>query len=295
MNTPAWLRGCGTALVTPFSADGTVDEATFVKLVERQVAAGIPLLLPCGTTGEGATLTDEEQARVIALTVKVAGGKPKVIAGIGHNATAQVIARAKAAVAAGADGLLVVAPYYNKPTQAGLFAHFSAVARAVPDMPIMLYNVPGRTASNITAATTLNLARACPNIVATKEASGDWSQIMAILRDRPEGFRVFAGDDAVAVPLIALGAEGVISVAANEVPEMMHRLTEAALAGDYASARPLHYRLLPLMEANFIESNPGPVKAIMAHQGLLSEHMRLPLVPVTDASRVRLHQVIDGL
>jgi 4-hydroxy-tetrahydrodipicolinate synthase len=188
-----------------------------------------------------------------------------------------------------------VAPYYNKPTQSGMIAHFEAVAAAVPEAPIMLYNVPGRTGSNVSSATTLHLARSCPNVVAVKEASGDLSQIMTILRDRPIGFRVFAGDDAITLPLVALGADGVVSVAANEAPDLMNRLTEAALSGDFELARSIHYRLLALMDANFIESNPGPVKAVMAHQGLLVEHLRLPLVPVSESTRARLHDVVDAL
>ncbi len=290
-----WLRGCGTALVTPFTASGAVNETRFRALVERQIAAGVRLLVPCGTTGEGATLTPEEQARLIALTVETARGRAKVLAGAGSNATAVTIDRARAARAAGADGVLVVAPYYNKPTQAGLAAHFRAVAQAVADAPVVLYNVPGRTASNIAAATTLALAREVENIVGVKEASGDFSQIMAVLRDRPAGFRVLSGDDATALPLIALGADGVVSVASNEAPDLMTALTEGALGGEWETARELHYRLLPLMEANFIESNPGPVKAAMAQLGLLEEQFRLPLVPVQEQTRTRMRAVLSTL
>src|SRR5467141_4624131 len=224
-----WLRGCGTALVTPFNAAGEVHEARFRALVERQISAGVRLLVPCGTTGEAATLTPAEQERVIALTVESARGRAKVLAGVGSNATAATIERARAARAAGADAVLVVAPYYNKPTQQGLTAHFRAVADAVRGLPVVLYNVPGRTASNIQAPTVLELAQAAENIVGVKEASGDFAQIMAILRDRPAGFRVLAGDDAVALPLIALGAEGIVSVISNEAPDLMARLTERAL------------------------------------------------------------------
>lgn len=287
-----WLRGCGTALVTPFTAAGDVDEPRFVALVERQVAAGVPLLVPCGTTGEAATLEPREHQRLIALTVEAARGRARVIAGVGSNATAATIERARAARAAGADAILVVAPYYNKPTQAGLLAHFRAVADAVGGLPVVLYNVPGRTASNITAATTLALAREAENIVGTKEASGDVAQIMAILRERPSHFRVLSGDDALTLPLIALGADGVVSVASNEAPKEMTRLTELALRGEWDAARALHYRLLPLMEANFLESNPGPVKAALAMLGLLAEHYRLPLVPVQEQTRARLRTVL---
>ncbi len=290
-----WLRGCATALVTPFTSRGAVDEPRLRALLERQIAGGVRLLSPCGTTGEGATLTDEEQQRVIALTVEVARGRAKVIAGVGSNATAATVARAKAARVARADAVLVVAPYYNKPTQAGLAAHFKAVAEVVPDLPVVLYNVPGRTASNIQAPTVLALAGEKENIVAVKEASGDFAQIMAILRERPENFRVLSGDDAVTLPLIALGADGVVSVVSNEVPDLMARLTELALQGKWAEARALHYRLLPLMEANFIESNPGPAKAALALMGLLEEQLRLPLVPVQDKTRARLREVLQGL
>jgi len=290
-----WLRGCGTALVTPFTAAGAVDEKRFRALVERQIAAGVRLLVPCGTTGEAATLTASEHEQVIALTVETARGRAKVLAGAGSNATAATVDRARAARAAGADALLLVAPYYNKPTQPGLVAHFRAVAQAVGDAPIVLYNVPGRTASNLAAATTLALAREVENIVGVKEASGDLAQIMAILRDRPAGFRVLSGDDAVTLPLIALGADGIVSVVSNEAPDLMANLAESALRGEWEAARELHYRLLPLMEANFLESNPGPVKAALAAMGLLEEHFRLPLVPVQEQTRARVRAVLGAL
>lgn len=237
-------------------------------------------------------MSDEEQARVIALTVQVARGRARVLAGVGSNATDTTVKRARAAKDAGADAALVVAPYYNKPTQAGLIAHFRAVAQAVSGLPVVLYNVPGRTSSNIMASTVLALAREVDTIVGVKEASGDLAQIMAILKDRPGGFRVLSGDDAVTLPLMALGADGVISVASNEVPTQMVRLTEAAACGDWSKARDLHFQLLPLMEANFIESNPGPVKAAMAILGLLEEHFRLPLVPVQEQTRARMREVL---
>jgi 4-hydroxy-tetrahydrodipicolinate synthase len=290
-----WLRGCATALVTPFTATGAVDDVRFRALVERQIAGGVRVLVPCGTTGESATLSSAEQAALIATTIAVARGRARVLAGVGSNATAQTVERAIAARAAGADGVLVVAPYYNKPTQAGLTAHYRAVAEAVPELPVVLYNVPGRTASNIAATTVLALARDVPNIVAVKEASGDLAQIMAILRGRPAGFLVLSGDDAVTLPLIALGADGLVSVASNEVPDLMVALTNAALGGDWAKARELHYRLLPLMEGNFLESNPGPAKAALAALGLLEEHFRLPLVPVQDATRARMRAILGDL
>jgi len=287
-----WLRGCATALVTPFTKGGAVDEARMRGLVERQIAGGVKLLVPCGTTGESATLSSDEQQRVIAITVAAAKGKARVIAGGGNNNTAVTIERAKAARTAGADAALVVGPYYNKPTQTGFQAHYRAIAAAVPGFPVVVYNVPGRTGSNIAAATTLALAREVDNVVAVKEASGDLSQIMAILRGRPDGFKVLSGDDALTLAVIALGGEGIVSVASNEVPDQMSRMTELALAGDWTAARALHYRLLPLMEGNFIESNPGPVKAAMALLGLLEEQFRLPLVPVQESTRARLKEIL---
>ena len=290
-----WMRGCATALVTPFTSDGSIDEERMRALVDRQINGGVRLLVPCGTTGESATMTEDEDARVIALTIDVARGRAKVIAGTGSNSTASAIEYSRRARDLGADALLQVAPWYNKPTQEGLYAHFRAIAEAVPDTPIMLYNVPGRTSSNIAAQTTLRLARDCENIVAVKEASGNLSQIMEILRERPAGFAVLSGDDAVTLPLIALGAEGIVSVASNEVPDLMSQMTNFALAGSWNEARALHYRLLPLMETNFIESSPGPVKAAMSIMGLLDENFRLPLVPITEKSRAKLREVLSEL
>jgi len=290
-----WLRGCATALVTPFKTDGSIDEERMRALVDRQINGGVKLLVPCGTTGESATMTEEEDARVIGMTIDVARGRAKVIAGAGSNSTASAIEYSKRARELGADAVLQVAHWYNKPTQEGLYAHFRAIAEAVPDMPIMLYNVPGRTSSNIAAQTTLRLARDCENIVAVKEASGNLSQIMEILRDRPKGFAVLSGDDAVTLPLIALGAEGIVSVASNEIPDFMSQMTNFALDGKWDEARALHYRLLPLMEVNFIESSPGPVKAAMAIMGLLEENFRLPLVPITEKSRARVREVLAEL
>jgi 4-hydroxy-tetrahydrodipicolinate synthase len=290
-----WMRGCATALVTPFKPDGSVDEEGLRALVNRQIEGGVRLLVPCGTTGESATMTEAEDQQVIAATIEVARGRAKVIAGAGSNSTAAAIEYSQRARDAGADAVLQVAPWYNKPTQEGLYAHFKAIAKAVPETPIMLYNVPGRTSSNIAAQTTLRLARDCENIVAIKEASGNLSQIMEILRERPSNFAVLSGDDAVTLPLIALGAEGIVSVASNEIPDLMSRMTGLALAGDWEAARELHYRILPLMEVNFIESSPGPVKAAMAMMGLLEENFRLPLVPITDKSRARIREVLAEL
>ncbi len=290
-----WMRGCATALVTPFKADGAIDEDRLRALVDRQITGGVRLLVPCGTTGESATMTEAEDQRVIAITVEVARGRARVIAGTGSNSTAAAIEYSQRARDLGADAVLQVAPWYNKPTQEGLYAHFRAVAEAIPETPIMLYNVPGRTSSNIAAPTVLSLARDCESIVAIKEASGDLTQIMATLRERPANFCVLSGDDAVTLPLIALGAEGIVSVASNEIPDLMSRMTELALAGNWTEARALHYRILPLMEINFIESSPGPVKAAMAIMGLLDENFRLPLVPIQEKSRTRIREVIAEL
>jgi 4-hydroxy-tetrahydrodipicolinate synthase len=255
------------------------------------------LLVPCGTTGESATLTEEEDRLVIRLTIEAARRREgaRVIAGTGSNSTAAAVEYARAARDAGADAVLVVAPFYNKPTQEGLYAHFRAVAEGVAGLPVVIYNVPGRTSSNIAAATALRLARDVENIVAVKEASGDLSQIMSILRGRPEHFRVLSGDDALTLPMIALGADGLISVASNETPDLMARLCDLALAGSWDEARALHFRLLPLMEVNFIESSPGPVKAAMKMLNLLEENFRLPLVPVQEQTRARLREVLEEL
>ncbi len=290
-----WMRGCATALVTPFTAGGAIDEERMRALVDRQITGGVRLLVPCGTTGESATMTEAEDQSVIALTIEVARGRARVIAGAGSNSTAAAIEYSQRARDAGADAVLQVAPWYNKPTQEGLYAHFRAIAEAIPETPVMLYNVPGRTSSNIAAQTALRLARDCQNIVAIKEASGNLSQIMEILRERPANFRLLSGDDAVTLPLIALGADGIVSVASNEIPDLMSRMTELALAGNWTEARALHYRILPLMEINFIESSPGPVKAAMAMMGLLEENLRLPLVPIQEKSRDKIRAVLADL
>lgn len=290
-----WMRGCATAIVTPFKTNGEIDEERLRALVDRQIKGGVRLLVPCGTTGESATMTEAEDQRVISITVEVARGRAKVIAGAGSNSTASAIEYSQRAHDLGADAVLQVAPWYNKPTQEGLYAHFRAIADAVPRTPIMLYNVPGRTSSNIAAATVLRLARDCENIVAVKEASGNLAQIMEILRERPAHFCLLSGDDAVTLPLIALGADGIVSVASNEIPDLMSQMTELSLAGNWEEARALHYRILPLMEINFIESSPGPVKAAMAMMGLLEESFRLPLVPIQEKSRTKIREVLTEL
>lgn len=289
-----WLRGCATALVTPFTADGAIDEAALTRLIEYQLSGGVKLLVPCGTTGESATMTETEDQQVIKHAIEQARGHARVIAGTGSNSTAAAIENSRIAKELGADAVLVVAPFYNKPTQAGLYAHFRAIAEAV-DLPIVIYNVPGRTSCNISAATTLRLARDCANIAAVKEASGNLSQIMEILRDRPAGFRVLSGDDALTFAMIALGSDGLISVASNEAPELMARMVEHALAGQWDEARELHFRLLPLMEVNFVESSPGPVKAALAMMNLIGENYRLPLVPIEEKSRAALRAVLMEL
>ena len=291
-----WLRGCATALVTPFTTHGRVDDECLRKLVERQIKGGVKLLVPCGTTGESVTMSEKERLAVIGSTVEVARRhKAHVIAGTGSNNTALAIDFTRKAREAGADAALVVAPYYNKPTQEGMFAHFSEIAKSVKGFPIMLYNVPSRTSSNISAETTLRLAEKHENIVATKEASGNYSQVMEILKNRPRNFRVFSGDDSSTLPLIALGADGLVSVCANEIPKETSKMVDHALNGSFHFARKVHYKILPLMEANFVESSPAPCKFVMKEMGLCEEILRLPLVRVTEATRVKLRSVITEL
>lgn len=291
-----WMRGCATALVTPFKKDGSIDEECFRKLVERQIKNGVKLLVPCGTTGESATMSESERLRVIKMTVEVANKKDaRVIAGTGSNNTAATIDFTRRAREAGADAALVVAPYYNKPTQEGMLAHFSEIAKSVKKFPVMLYNVPSRTASNISAETTLRLAEKHENIVATKEASGNFSQIMEILRNRPKNFRVFSGDDATTLPLISVGADGLVSVCSNEIPKETSAMVEKARAGAWTAARKIHYKILPLMEANFTEASPAPCKFVMKEMDLLEENLRLPLVPVTEPTQRKLRAILKEL
>jgi 4-hydroxy-tetrahydrodipicolinate synthase len=290
------MRGCGTALVTPFFKDGSIDEDCFKKLVERQIAGGVKLLVPCGTTGEAATMTEGEKLRVIELCVEVAHPRgARVIAGTGSNNTAATIDLTRKARERGADAALVVGPYYNKPTQEGFYAHFAEIARSVKKFPLMLYNVPSRTASNISAATTLRLAEEFDNVVATKEASGNFSQIMEIIDRRPKNFKVFSGDDATTLPLVAVGADGLVSVVANELPKETSRMVDKALDGAWTAARKIHYKILALMEANFIESSPAPCKFVMKEMNLLEENLRLPLVPVTAPAREKLRGILREL
>lgn len=291
-----WLRGCGTALVTPFRKDGSIDDECFRKLVERQIKNGVKILIPCGTTGEAATMSDEEKLHVIRMCIEVAHRlKAKVIAGTGSNCTAATIDFTRKVRELGADGALVVAPYYNKPTQEGMYCHFSEIAKSVKKFPIMLYNVPSRTASNISAETQVKLAEEFDNIVATKEASGNFSQIMKIIATRPKNFRVFSGDDATTLPLISIGADGLISVISNELPKETSAMVEKTLDGAWTAARKIHYKILALMEANFVEASPAPCKFVMKEMGLLEENLRLPLVPITEPARKKLKEVLKEI
>jgi 4-hydroxy-tetrahydrodipicolinate synthase len=287
------FTGTGTALVTPFRTDGSLDEAALRSLVKRQIDAGINFLVPCGTTGESPTLTHAEHLRVVAITLEIAKGKVPVLAGAGGYNTAEVISLANELKKLGADGILSVTPYYNKPTQEGLFQHFKAIASAV-DLPIILYSVQGRTGVNIEPATVLRLSQ-IQNIVGIKEASGNISQMGAILNLVSRDFLVLSGDDSLTLPLISLGGRGLISVASNEIPAEMTRLVQSALSGDFAEARRLHYQYLSLMDINFVESNPIPVKAALAEMGLLQPVWRLPLVSPKPENLARIRAVLESL
>jgi 4-hydroxy-tetrahydrodipicolinate synthase len=279
-------------MVTPFTADGGIDEAALRRFVDFQITEGIDMLFPCGTTGEGATLEPEEADRLLSIVLDQAKKRVPVIFGAGSNNTKKAVQGTERAKELGADGVLSVGPYYNKPTQRGFYEHFKAVAGV--GIPIVVYNVPGRTGTNIEASTMLRLAE-LPNIVAVKEASGNLGQMMDILRSRPPDFRVLSGDDAITLPLIAAGGDGVVSVVSNEVPALMTKMTAAALAGDFGRARELHYRILPLMNANFIESNPIPVKAVLSMMGMMGENYRLPMVPMTPQNRAQIQKIAEDL
>jgi 4-hydroxy-tetrahydrodipicolinate synthase len=287
------FTGCGTALVTPFRPDTSLDEETFRALVRRQIDAGIDFLVPCGTTGENPTLTRQEHLRLVEITVEEAKGKVPVLAGAGGYNTAEVIELAKEVEALGADGILSVTPYYNKPTQEGLYQHFKAIAGAI-HIPIVVYSVWSRTGINVLPATLARLAE-IDNIIGVKEASGNISQMAQVICQTPEDFLVLSGDDSVTLPLIALGGKGVISVVSNEIPAEMTELVRACLDGDFARARRLQRRYLPLMEVNFIESNPIPVKAAMALMGLLEPVWRLPLTPPSADSWRKIESVLREL
>ena len=291
MRTP-WT-GCGTALVTPFTRDGAVDETAVRRLARRQIDAGIHFLVPCGTTGESPTLTEDERVRVVELIVEEAAGRVPVLAGAGGYDTKEVIHSALRMKRAGARGILSVTPYYNKPTPEGLFQHYSAIAGEV-GLPLIVYNVPGRTGCNVDVNTLVRLA-GVDNIVGVKEASGNIGQMVEICGAVPRDFIVLSGDDALTLPLMAVGGHGIISVASNEVPAEMTQMVECAERNDFAAARRIHAQLLPLLLVNFIESNPIPVKSAMAAMGLLEEIYRLPMVPPREASRARIRQVVDAL
>jgi 4-hydroxy-tetrahydrodipicolinate synthase len=291
MRTP--FTGCGTALVTPFTRDGSLDEAGVSRLAKRQIDAGIHFLVPCGTTGEVPTLSDEEQVRVVELVDKEAKGRIPVLAGAGGYNTHEVIEAGRRMRAAGANGILSVTPYYNKPTPEGLFQHYKAIAEGV-GLPIIVYNVPGRTGCNVDPATLTRLAT-IPNVVGVKEASGNVTQMCEICAAVPGDFIVLSGDDALTLPLMAIGGRGIVSVASNEIPGEMSRMVEAAERGDFAAARAEHQRLLPLMQINFVESNPIPVKSAMASLGLLEEVYRLPMVPPRPASKQKIEAVLHQL
>ena len=285
------LRGCGTALVTPFHQDGSVDDVALRNLVAWQVESGIDFLVPCGTTGETPTLTHDEWLYVIDTTIEVVAGRVPIVAGATSNSTHDAVEKAKEVAARpGVDAILTASPYYNKPTQEGQYRHFKAIAEAVGDKPVILYNVPGRTAANLEPATIARLAEV-PNIVGVKEASGNMTQIAEVINSVPETFLVFSGDDAVTLPVIALGGVGVISVASNEIPLEMAALTRAALSNDWTGARTLQRKYLPLMQANFIESSPLPVKAVLTMMGKIEEVYRLPLLPMRRDTRSKLQRV----
>src|SRR5437870_2892550 len=285
--------GVGTALVTPFTKSGELDEAAVRRLGRRQMEAGIHFLAPCGTTGESPTLTLAERLRIVEILVDEAAGKTPILAGAGGYNTKEVIHLAGEMQKAGASGLLSVTPYYNKATQEGLFQHYRAIAESTP-LPIIVYNVPGRTSVNIEVSTLVRLA-AIRNIVGVKEASGNMTQICEICRAVPSGFLVLSGDDALTLPLMAVGGRGIISVASNEIPGEMVRMVEAAERGDFAAARAVHARILPLMQINFVEANPIPVKAAMAAMGLLEEVYRLPMVPPNPESKEQIVKVLSAL
>jgi 4-hydroxy-tetrahydrodipicolinate synthase len=286
------FTGCGTALVTPFTRDG-VDEAAVRRLARRQIEGGIHFLVPCGTTGESPTLTEDERTRVVELVVAEAQGRVPVLAGAGGYDTKEVIHAARRMQQAGADGLLSVTPYYNKPTPDGLYQHYRAIADAVP-LPIIVYNVPGRTGCNVDPRTLVRLS-AISTIVGVKEASGNMTQMCEVCRAVPEDFLVLSGDDVLTLPLMAVGGRGIISVASNEVPAEMARMVEAAERGDYAAARRIHHQLHPLLMVNFIEANPIPVKSAMAAMGLLEEVYRLPMVPPRPESKAKIDAVLQAL
>jgi len=287
------FTGYGTALVTPFKRDLSLDEATLRALVRRQIQAGINFLVPCGTTGESPTLTRAEHLRVVEITLEETKGKVPVLAGAGGYNTHEVIELAREIESMGADGILSVTPYYNKPTQEGLYQHYAAIASAIR-LPIVVYSVQGRTGVNVEPSTLARLAR-IENIVAVKEASGNISQMATVLHEVPSTFTVLSGDDSITIPLAALGGRGIVSVVSNQIPSEMAQLAQHCLAGDFAAARAIQARFLPLMNINFIESNPIPVKAAMALMGLLEPVWRLPMVPPSAANLAKIEKVLESV
>jgi len=288
------LQGCGTALVTPFLPDGSLDEPSLTALVHSQVDAGVSLLIPCGTTGEASTLTEHETQRVIELTLAAAAGRAHVFAGSTHNSTAQAVLNARRlARIPGLTGILTANPYYNRPNQEGQFQHVRAIAEAV-DLPILLYNIPSRTGTNLLPETVLRLAE-LPNIIGIKESSGVMSQITELLSHAPSTFAVLAGDDALALPVIALGGVGLVSVASNAIPAPMSQMLAAALRNDWPTARALNSRYFALMQAHFTEPSPAPIKAVLTLLGRCTETLRLPMVPVTEPTRTKLKSLLQDL
>ena len=286
------LSGCGTALVTPFGADGALNEPALVSLVNWQIKSGINFLVSCGTTGEASTMSEAENLRVIEITVKTAAGRVPVFGGCTHNATSEAVTRArKLAKIPGLDGILTANPYYNRPGQEGQFQHFRAIAEAVAPLPILLYNIPSRTGTNMEPATVLRLAE-IKNVVGVKESSGNVAQIAEIIHHAPTGFKVLSGDDAMTLPVIALGGAGVVSVASNAIPAEMSQMVQAALKGDWAKAREINRKFFRLMQAHFSEPSPAPVKAVLALLGHGEDHLRLPMVPVTAPMRQKLEKIL---
>jgi 4-hydroxy-tetrahydrodipicolinate synthase len=285
--------GCGTALVTPFDSTGNVDERAVRRLARRQIEAGVHFLVPCGTTGESPTLTEDERVRIVELVVDEAAGKVPVLAGAGGYDTREVIHVGRRMKSVGADGLLSVTPYYNKPTAEGLYQHYRAIAESV-ELPIIVYNVPGRTGVNVDPATLVRLSTIA-GIIGVKEASGNMGQICEVCRSVPSEFVVLSGDDSLTLPVMSVGGHGIISVASNGMPSEMARTVELAESGDFAGARRMHQSLMPFMTVNFVEANPIPIKAAMAMMGLLEERYRLPMVPPQPASRERIAAVLKSV
>ena len=288
------LSGCGTALVTPFRADGGLDEPAMIRLVNRQIESGINFLIPCGTTGEASTLSEAEMLRVVETVVSTAAGRVPVFAGCTHNATSEAVARAKKlAKVAGLNGLLTANPYYNRPGQEGQYQHFRAIAESV-ELPVLLYNIPSRTGVNLEPATVLRLAE-IPNIVGVKESSGNLGQITELITQAPRGFKIFSGDDGLTLPVLALGGAGLVSVASNAIPAQMAKMVRAAMDGDWPTTREINRKFFRLMQAHFSEPSPAPVKAVLALMGYGEDHLRLPMVSVSAATRRKLELMAGEL